>query len=95
MWMKEGDIRENSRLLAGKVLFPSELQACKLPTLWIKAVDKEGPGILPDAGTCYCVWKLCCGTYREIRIQLAAISRARTATSPAAWIRPCLGPRGV
>jgi hypothetical protein len=50
MWMKEGDIRENSRLLAGKVLFPSELQACKLPTLWIKAVDKEGPGIRVDVG---------------------------------------------
>lgn len=50
MWMKEGDIRENSRLLAGKVLFPSELQTCKLPTLWIKAVDKEGPGIRVDVG---------------------------------------------
>jgi hypothetical protein len=51
VWMKEGDIRQNPCLLAGKAFSQHELQACKLPTLWIKTVDKKGPGIHVDVGT--------------------------------------------
>jgi hypothetical protein len=51
VWIIGGEIRRNSCPLAGKALSRCELQACKLPTLWIKVVDKEGPGIRLDAGT--------------------------------------------
>ncbi|CCQ48302.1 hypothetical protein ARTSIC4J27_4305 [Pseudarthrobacter siccitolerans] len=51
MWIVPGDIQQNSCRLAGKALSRDELQTCKLPTLWIKAVDKKGPGIRLDAGT--------------------------------------------
>jgi hypothetical protein len=97
LWTNEGDIAKRSRQLAGKLFSSPELQACKLPTLWISAVDKEKPRhpsgcrgfSSTKPGSCSP------GIYSEIRIQLAATSRARTATRPAAWTRPCLRPRGV
>jgi hypothetical protein len=36
--------------LAEKMFSVAELQACKLPTLWISAVDKEGPDIRRMSG---------------------------------------------
>jgi hypothetical protein len=48
---KRPDSGENSRESGTWEVFGDELQGCKLPTLWIRAVEnKKNPAVLQDGG---------------------------------------------